>query len=121
MRSDHRLVPHQQRRVLGKAGVIERGLHLLKVREKPNARSAWQTWDMTAPSHREMKGSARLVDRALRVVEDATHSLRQRLLARELGHSLPLEHWTPTATDEPGLSAGDLRRHAAEVRHNQQG
>ena len=71
---------------------------------------------MAAPAHSELHGSARLVDRALRAVEESTHSLRQRLLARKLGHTLPREHWTATASDEPGLSAEDLRGHAAEVR-----
>jgi len=71
---------------------------------------------MAAPAHSELHGSARLVDRALRAVEESTHSLRQRLLARKLGHTLPSEHWTATASDEPGLTAEDLRRHAAEVR-----
>lgn len=71
---------------------------------------------MAAPAHDELRGPARLVDRTLRIVEDATHGLRQRLLARQLGRTAPPEHWTPAARDDPGLAADDLRRHAAEVR-----
>ena len=73
---------------------------------------------MAAPAHSELRGSARLLDRALRVVEESTHSLRQRLLARKLGQTAPSDHWTATASDEPGLTADDLRRHAAELRRH---
>ena len=76
---------------------------------------------MAAPAHSELRGSARVVDRALRVVEEATHALRQKLLARKLSHILPPEHWTPAASDERGLSAEDLRRHANEVRPSKSG
>lgn len=71
---------------------------------------------MAAPAHDELQGSARLVDRTLRLVEDATHALRQRLLARQLARTSPADHWTPAAHDEEGLTADDLRRHASEVR-----
>jgi hypothetical protein len=71
---------------------------------------------MAASAPNDRHGSARFVDRALRTIEDATHALRQRLLARELGRTLPREHWTATATDEDGLTAEDLRRHAAASR-----
>ena len=71
---------------------------------------------MAAPAHSELHGSARLLARALRGVEESTHSLRQRLLARTLGQTVPSDHWTATASDEPGLTAEDLRRHAAELR-----
>jgi len=89
---------------------------------RDDARSGdWHTWEVAAPAHGELRGSARVVDRALRVVEDGTRALRQRLLARELGRVLPRDHWTPTARDEAGLSADDLRRHAAEVRRHKPG
>jgi hypothetical protein len=73
---------------------------------------------MALPVHGERRGSARAVDRALRVVEDGARSLRQKLLARELGRSALPDHWVPTASAEQGLSADDLRQHAAEVRRN---
>lgn len=82
----------------------------------PSASWAARLSGMAAPAHSELHGSARLVDRALRVVEESTHSLRQRLLARKLGQTVPSDHWTATASDEPGLTAEDLRRHAAELR-----
>jgi hypothetical protein len=51
------------------------------------------------------------------MVGNLTRALRQKLLARRLGSTVPPEHWTPEEHDEPGLSADDLRRHAAEARH----
>lgn len=83
--------------------------------------AGWQAYEMAAAAHGEIRDSARLLDRALQVVEDMTHSLRQKLLARELSRSLPPEHWTPLASNESGLSADDLRRRASEVRHDQRG
>lgn len=71
---------------------------------------------MAAPSHGGLRGPARVVDRGLRVIEDRTRALRQRLLARQLGRTLPRDHWTPTARNEAGMTPDDLRRHAAEVR-----
>lgn len=76
---------------------------------------------MAAPAHSELRGPARVVDRALRVVEEKTHALRQKLLARKLGRVLASEHWVPGASDDPGLSAEDLRRHASEVRRSNSG
>lgn len=76
---------------------------------------------MASPGSGELRGPARVADRALRVVEDATHSFRQKLLARELGRTAPPDHWTATACDEPGISADDLRRRAALVRRDKVG
>jgi hypothetical protein len=73
---------------------------------------------MAAPVHSELSDSARLIDRALRTVEESIHSLRQRLLARSLGRTLPDAHWLPTAAGEPGLTAEDLRHHAARARQD---
>jgi hypothetical protein len=73
---------------------------------------------MVAPARTELHGSALVIDRALRTIEVATHSLRQRLLARELGRTLSPEHWKTSANDELGLAADDLRRHAEVARRN---
>jgi hypothetical protein len=94
------------------AGNLARRLKMLV----PSASRAARLSVMAAPAHSELHGSARLVDRALRAVEESTHSLRQRLLARKLGQTVPSDHWTATASDEPGLAAEDLRRQAAELR-----
>lgn len=69
----------------------------------------------------ELAGSARAIDRALRLLENGTHALRQKLLARRLAPTLPREEWTPTKTDEPGLTADDLRQRSSKIRSNQQG
>ncbi len=76
---------------------------------------------VAVPVDQELAGSARAIDRALRLVEDGARSLRQKLLARRLAHTLPRGEWTPTATEEAGLSADDLRRRAAEIRSRRDG
>lgn len=67
----------------------------------------------------ELEGTTRHLDRALRAIEDGIHSLRQKLLARQLADTLSDEEWTPSHTSETGLSAEDLRRRATEIRSNQ--
>jgi hypothetical protein len=67
-----------------------------------------------------LHGPAKVVERALRIVEDNAHALRQKLLARQLGRTVPSDHWQPAAQHEHGLSADDLRRHAAEARSRAQ-
>jgi hypothetical protein len=52
------------------------------------------------------------------MTEDASHSLRQKLLARRLGRRSPADQWELAASHEHGLSADDLRRRASEVRRN---
>lgn len=81
----------------------------------------WQTGLVAVPVDHELAGSARAIDRALRLVEDGARSLRQKLLARRLAHTLPSDEWTPAATEEAGLSADDLRRRAAEIRSRRDG
>jgi len=76
---------------------------------------------VAARAHSALRGTARVVGRALRVVEEMMHALRQKLLARKLGGLLPPEHWVQVASDEPGLRAEDLRRHAIEVRRSKSG
>lgn len=64
----------------------------------------------------ELAGSARALDRALRIVEDGAHSLRQKLLARRLARTRSADEWTPNASDEVGLSAEELRRRSDAIR-----
>ena len=76
----------------------------------------WQTGIMAAPVDNRLAGTALLVDRTLRSVEEGAHRLRQKLLARRLARSLSVDEWTPTKSDEVGLSADDLRRRSDEIR-----
>lgn len=75
---------------------------------------------MTGTVRDGIEGTTRHLDRVLRAVEDGIHSLRQKLLARQLADTLPTEEWTPGNADETGLSAHDLRRRAAQARSNRQ-
>jgi hypothetical protein len=76
---------------------------------------------MAAPVDHRLAGTALVVDRALRTIETGAHRLRQRLLSRRLARSLSPDEWTPTASDEVGLTAEDLRRRSEEIRSASQG
>jgi hypothetical protein len=78
----------------------------------------WHNAQVSAPAQGSLPQPARAVDGALRRVEEIVHSLRQKLLARQLAQTAPSDHWVFTASDEPGLTAEELRQHASEVRHD---
>lgn len=76
----------------------------------------WQTGGVAAPVDDRLTGSALVIDRTLRIVENGAHALRQKLLARRLARSIPPEFLVPQASHEEGLSAEDLRENAARIR-----
>jgi hypothetical protein len=71
---------------------------------------------MATPVDDRLAGTALLIDRALRVIEDGARTLRQKLLARRLARSIPPGFLVPQASHEEGLSADDLRENAARIR-----